>query len=357
MGFHRHLSEKSQLMPTRSLLPPRQVPIFLFRQKFVPLPTLKSVCLSTGHPSRWGSSSLNTFFSMAKSKSGGSRSYLRGRLGADVYSIGKDGKGKKQQVVRSLAEQVSNPQTSAQMFGRMVMATVMQAVSGLAFIVDHSFDAVANGQPSISEFIRRNYQLVRADADTNPAAGNKFQLNEYQEKGIKAGEYVLSDGSAIAPANVAKGEAVGSLVITVNGVAEANGMTGKAVADALGISEGDYVTLVVQTAQGSVAAVRLHYPASAQLDTAVTADNWRVVFDAEVVGTAPTLTVAAGSITVAYGVGSLAYAVIASRKSDSGYSHSPAQFALYADNTTGAADSVFPTYPIGQERFLNGGDL
>lgn len=48
---------------------------------------------------------------MAKSKSGGTRAYIRGRVGADVYSIGKTANGKKQQVVRSLAETVANPQT------------------------------------------------------------------------------------------------------------------------------------------------------------------------------------------------------------------------------------------------------
>ena len=75
----------------------------------------------------------------------------------------KDGKGKKQQVVRALAETVKNPQTIAQMRGRMIMSTVMQAQSAMAYIVDHSFDGVPAGQPSISEFIRRNYELIKAD--------------------------------------------------------------------------------------------------------------------------------------------------------------------------------------------------
>ena len=115
---------------------------------------------------------------MAKSKNGGTRSFIRGRIGSDVYSVGKDGKGARQQVVRSLAEQVANPRSSAQMFGRMVMSTVMQTVSALKPIIDHSFDGVATGQPSISEFIRRNYALVKADAEAHPASGNQFGLNK-----------------------------------------------------------------------------------------------------------------------------------------------------------------------------------
>ena len=68
---------------------------------------------------------------MAKSKNGGSRAYIRGRIGSDVYSVGKDGMGKKQQVVRSLAVQVTNPRSQSQMFNRMIMSTVMQGVSAL----------------------------------------------------------------------------------------------------------------------------------------------------------------------------------------------------------------------------------
>ena len=71
---------------------------------------------------------------MAKAKSGGTRSFLRGRVGSDVYSIGKDAKGNKQQIVRSLAESVANPQTLAQMRGRMIMSTIMQAVSSMSAI-------------------------------------------------------------------------------------------------------------------------------------------------------------------------------------------------------------------------------
>ena len=137
---------------------------------------------------------------MAKAKSGGTRSFLRGRVGSDVYSIGKDAKGNKQQIVRSLAESVANPQTLAQMRGRMIMSTIMQAVSSMAAIIDHSFDNVPAGQPNVSEFIRRNYALVKADVAAHPASGNEFGLNKYGEKGVKQGAYVVSGGSA---ANIA----------------------------------------------------------------------------------------------------------------------------------------------------------
>ena len=134
---------------------------------------------------------------MAKSKAGGTRTYIRGRVGSDVYSIGRDAKGKKQQVVRSLAESVSNPQTLAQMKGRMIMSTIAQAMAVLRPIIDHSFDGVVGARANISEFVSRNYALIKADVQAHAASGNLFGLNQYQEKGAKQGAYVISDGPEV----------------------------------------------------------------------------------------------------------------------------------------------------------------
>ena len=134
---------------------------------------------------------------MAKSPVGGSRAYLKGRIGSDVYSLGKDGKGKRQQVVRALAEQVSNPRSQSQMVGRMIMSTVMQAAKALGAIIDHSFDNVPVGQPSVSEFIRRNYAALKAGTGV---------YNAYQEKGAKANAYVVSQGKAQWPAGMQTGQ-------------------------------------------------------------------------------------------------------------------------------------------------------
>lgn len=101
---------------------------------------------------------------MAKAKSGGTRSMIRGRVGADVYSLGKDGKGKRQQVVRSLAEQVTNPRTSAQMKGRMITKSVSAITKAMSVIVRNAFDGLAIGQPSISKFRSLLYKAYKEDA-------------------------------------------------------------------------------------------------------------------------------------------------------------------------------------------------
>lgn len=292
---------------------------------------------------------------MAKAKSGGTRSYLRGRIANDVYSIGKDAKGKKQQVVRSLAETVSNPQTIAQMRGRMIMSTVMQAVSGLALLVDHSFDNVPVGQPSISEFIRRNYALVKADVAAHPATGGMFALSRYQVKGIKPGHYLVSAGSAILPASLVEdNDGRGVLAVNVTG----QSVTAKQVRDAFGIGESDFLTAVGINNDNTVSFYRLGLNFSVADATVITADNIASLFTIDnPLGLNIAYQAADGNFG-AYieGADLITWGTIFSQKVDAGYVHSNTTLSgtIAAGNF---ADDVLPTYPEGSQRFLNGGEL
>lgn len=288
---------------------------------------------------------------MAKSKNGGTRSFIRGRIGSDVYSVGKDGKGARQQVVRSLAEQVANPRTSAQMFGRMVMSTVMQAVSALKPIVDHSFDGVATGQPSISEFIRRNYALVKADAEAHPSSDNQFGLNKYQEKGVLPGKYIVSNGSILKPAHLNAGPngatiSLSSDTLTVGGLKKA-----------LGLSADGYFTMVlVDAAKGAIYS-RAHLNQSLADETVISAANVGTLFTFEGNATATVkLDETTIEITIASGEGASAYGIIVSEKIAGAWQHSQCVLALW-ENAGTAADVALPTYPTGAQMFLNGGDL
>lgn len=294
---------------------------------------------------------------MAKAKSGGTRSYLRGRIANDVYSIGIDGNGKKQQVVRSLAETVDNPRTSAQMAGRMIMSTVMQAVSGLSKLIDHSFDNVPNGQPSISEFIRRNYALVKADVEAHPSDGNSFGLVKYGEKGAKAGAYVIAAGQAIVSSHIMT-TMTGSFVIGVTGLT--SGFTAKDFRDATGLKIGDYITKVVILSTGEVQFFRAFISDALSDNTVISSENVAqlMTFDAPF-GTNPTVTFEATAVNVSVSTGSasvLAEGIIISDKQDSGWVHNNAVLVVGADNEY-PSDTALPTYPIGSAKFLNGGDL
>lgn len=292
---------------------------------------------------------------MAKSKSGGTRSYLRGRIASDVYSIGRDSSGKKQQVVRSLAEQVANPQTIAQMRGRMIMSTVMQAVSGLKSIIDHSFDGIPTGQPSISEFIRRNYALIKSDVEVNPSSGNSFGLNKYQEKGIKPGAYVVSAGSAILPSAVAL---EGNISCRVQVTKTASDTTAAQIRALLGMGAEDYITAVGIYDSGKAVFFRVKVNLALADDTVMTNDNLNQLFIVEnPLGLQILFQIADTSVVIAdIGNASFAWSNIFTKKTEAGFTHSDTTL-LVEKPLSFNADDALPTYPIGEERFLNGGEI
>lgn len=288
---------------------------------------------------------------MAKSKNGGTRAYIRGRIGSDVYSVGKNSKGEKQQVVRSLAETVANPRTESQMFGRMIMSTVMQAVSALKPIIDHSFDGLPSGQPSISEFIRRNYALVKADAIAHPASGNKFGLNQYQEKGVKMGAYIVSSGAVQVPSAFLVADTAINIQLTA-ATATVGGLKA-----AMGLSSEGYVTWVGMSGDGKAYYFRARLNTTLADETALTAENVAAMFTFEgnIGATAAfasnTVALTATSSNTFESVG-----VILSEKVDGAWTHSACTLSA-PESTVTPADVALPTYPTGAEQFLNGGDI
>lgn len=289
---------------------------------------------------------------MAKSKNGGTRAYIRGRIGSDVYTIGKNGFGEKQQVVRSLAEVVSNPRSSAQMFGRMIMSTVMQGVSALQPIIDHSFDGFPKGQPSISEFIRQNYALIKADAIAHPASSNTFGLKKYQEKGITNGAWKISNGKLIKKANVSI--TGGQAVITV-GVG--NTLTVANVRAAMNVGTDGYVTFVALTSTGRAEFCRLSIDPTAADDTVITSDNIATVIlvDASFAAT-PAVSGVMIQVNFPANASESSCGAILSDKEDGAWIHSTCVLAG-GDAFTYTSDVALPTYPTGTEMYLNGGDL
>lgn len=291
---------------------------------------------------------------MAKSKNGGSRAYIRGRIGSDVYSIGKNGKGERQQVIRSLAESVANPRTASQMAGRMFMSTVMQAVSAMTALIDHSFDGFPKGQPSISEFIKQNYALIKADAEAHPASGNFFSLSAYQQKGVKLGKYIISKGSAQVPSAVTCADEYLSIALT------ADTLTVGGLKAALGISGDEYITGVVLDKKSNFRFVRIKVSTTLPDSTAITAENVASLFSVEG-NTTATIALSTNTILITIaGVdtsGGVANGVIISKRENGAWIHNNCQLAMESAAGSDAYDTQLPTYPTGAEQFLNGGDL
>ena len=300
---------------------------------------------------------------MAKSKSGGTRAMIRGRVGNDVYSIGLNGEGKKQQVVRSLAEVVANPQTTAQMKGRMIMSTLMQAVSVLRPIIDHSFDGIAAGQPSISEFIRRNYKLIKDDVAAHPASSNDFGLVPYQQKGMQPGKYVVAYGEASFPAGWTLTPNRNSAMIPVGATPTYGTLkAGWALAD------GEYYTLYAidwvdhsDLSKGvKLLTVRVALKSGLNDSTSLTDSSAAAAFDIEG-NITPEFEVSDGQLSIKFEMdsdGSLygqRYGII-TRIQDGKKVHSTS-YLVCAGPADSASDQVLPTYPTGSQMFLNGGEI
>lgn len=284
---------------------------------------------------------------------------LRGRVASDVYSIGKTSTGKRQQVVRSLAEQVKNPQTIDQMRGRMIMSTVMQAVSALKPIIDHSFDGFPAGQPSISEFIRRNYALIKADVAAHPSADNDFGLNMYKEKGIRAGKYLISQGEASLPSIISLSSANG-IKIEFSG----DSLTMGNLKNALGFSANDSFLTLVNVLnpdageQGGAWFGRFSLNPAIEDNVVLSSENIEEAFVVES-NTSVTITLQGSQIDLSLSTSrfAAAAAIIFSDKTATGWIHSDTYLAKNGGSFTYTADVALPTYPVGTEMFLNGGDL
>lgn len=292
---------------------------------------------------------------MAKSKSGGTRAYIRGRIGSDVYSVGKDGKGSRQQVVRSLAEQVSNPRTEAQMVGRMLMSTIMQNVSALAPIIDHSFDGVAKGQPSISKFIRENYALLKADYAAHPVSGNAYNYSKYQERGPKVGPYVVSKGEL--PINTS----IRAASLNINITLPEDNVTVGGLKTALGLSADGYVTLVYVGETNGFQYIRAKLTTTLADSTAISAENVGSLFTVEASQTvgfyfdSSHKTVSITNDTVEDN--NLANGIILSDMIDGQWKHSACTLNAGIDGIPQTASEALATYPTGSQQFLNGGQL
>ena len=325
---------------------------------------------------------------MAKSKSGGTRSYIRGRVGADVYSIGKDAKGSKQQVVRSLAESVANPQTQAQMVQRMLMKTVSEAAKALRPIIDHSFDGFPAGQPSISQFLKTNLALIRQDYEANLGSDSKFNAVKYDVNAPLCGSYRVSEGGYKLPSSIYYNNANAGLDCLV--AAECAPNEGKLTFGMLKamwpLTSEDYVTgvgLVAMDAEKANMVYDRWHLTDAIADSTIIAqlgesEEWEWLIDEKtlfvheyntefVFNVVVSDGVDENNVRVAvyfqgamsYGTDSGCYALIVSKKTKNGFKHNTASLNQTIVDTANyrTYETALATYPVGSERFLNGGDL
>lgn len=183
---------------------------------------------------------------MARSNSGGTRGWLRGKVANDLYQVTHRADGRKVQLVRAVEESRVNNNTLEQALARMRMALLMGALSDLKQIVDHSWEGIPYGQLSIAHFVKVNMTDVMADCREHWNGENLFC---YPLKGVKAmrvGAFRIASGSLSAPSAITRGVnySYGSLFPFRIVIGKPNPTFGdlKAV---LGINALDYITLLI----------------------------------------------------------------------------------------------------------------
>ena len=136
---------------------------------------------------------------MARSNTGGTRGFLRGKVADDLYQVTKNRYGKRIQLVRSVEEQRQNNNTEKQALARMQMALLMGCLKQFKEIVDHSWETIPYGQLSIAHFVELNMPLIHEDSKNNWESDNVF---DYPTKGLsllRVGAFIMAEGSLTLP--------------------------------------------------------------------------------------------------------------------------------------------------------------
>lgn len=183
---------------------------------------------------------------MARSNTGGTRGFIRGKVAQDLYQVTTDKKGRKIQLVRAVEQSRENPNTKYQALARMQMALLMGSLKQFKEIVDHSFETIPYGQLSIAHFVEINMPLIQADCRDHWEENNLF---DYPSKGtthVRLGLFKIAEGSLSLPSAISWGNLTGS-----GSRAEFLIDCGKAspkISDlkaALGANANDYITALV----------------------------------------------------------------------------------------------------------------
>lgn len=161
--------------------------------------------------------------------------HARGKVGDLVFS-----RANGQQIVRSRAAVVKNPQTESQMVQRIILNTVAQAYSRMRAITDHSFEGVQAGQKTMSLFLRKNIDSLRSIIAKEIADGGDFDgvwaFTPIGDNGYAPNAYIISQGSLPAVPVAVDSATKGSIALAEN--------TYQGVLDAFGLQRGDQLTFV-----------------------------------------------------------------------------------------------------------------
>ena len=259
-----------------------------------------------------------------------------------------------------------NPRTNAQMRQRMVMATASAAYSGMREIVDHSFEGVTYGQPTMSKFISENAKMLLKGIN-----GTDFVYNDYQDRGCWPNPYLVSKGSIKHNLTPLVDEHMDSVVqvYCYYPNIDPETMTVAEWLKHIGVSLNGYITILCveyspETNIHQFGWIRLT-PSGQNLDSVLNNVELGEIFDIESnvpigdTGSSPDV----NCFTVNFdfdqgGIKQSSYAVILSEKLLS-WKRSTEKMKVYTDMdyTPPTPAESLATYPVGTDYVLNGGNI
>lgn len=280
----------------------------------------------------------------------------RGSTKSHTYSV-VDGK----QITKDRVEGGKDPRTLGQMTQRCYVSTCGNAYSAMKSICDHSFEGKTAGMQCMREFMSSNLKQLQICKEYD---NGFFGFNKYKEPGLQPGSYVVSKGSLpdalvdaeIDSVSVANDKVTLTLALTSNGtIAE--------VAEAMGCKNfGDICTVAVMypKADGNYGfgAVRFTYVSGSTV-----LESFTVAVTGDAAAATPTFATNTLKVEVRMSAklattataGNTYMVAITSRKVNGNWLRSNAQFDV-TDATPTFAQAI-STYPVGQERFMNGSDV
>lgn len=265
--------------------------------------------------------------------------HARGKVGDLVFS-----RVNGQQVTRARAAVVKNPQTEPQVIQRIILNTVSQAYSRMSAIADHSFEGVAQGQKSMSAFMKKNMAQLRQRMTAAVNAGGNFEaIYDFTPIGTNnfgVNPYIISVGSIPAVNVVSVATATGAKIEAP----AAN--TYAAFIEKYGLAVGDQLTfcaiVVSNTGDRSFNYARVILnPESGDLSAPLIQNNAINSANSRNAGEFSALAYSADGITFNVGTGSiLAGAVIVSRqKTDGTWQRSNSQLVIDSAAVIALTDS------------------
>lgn len=183
---------------------------------------------------------------MARSNTGGTRGFIRGKVANDLYQVTKSATGRKIQLVRAVEDSRVNNNTMMQAVARMQMALCMGCLKQFKEIVDHSWETIPYGQLSIAHFVKLNIPKIQEDCKVHWEVDNVFAYPEKSVGRVRVGEFIMSEGSLVLPGSVSIGyfpgrNATAALILSLPD--DVSTMSG--VKNTLGLAANDYITGLV----------------------------------------------------------------------------------------------------------------